>query len=112
TNAFHGGVFEYFRNDVFDARSPFDPSQIPPFRMNQFGGSVGGPIKKNRTFFFMTYEGIRQSLTSTMIGFVPNAAFRAQVLAASPPLKPLLSGWPMGQNPIDSITDQYTSAGV
>ena len=58
TNTFHGGVFEYLRNDVFDARSPFDPAQIPPFRMNQFGGSVGGPIRKNRTFFFMTYEAI------------------------------------------------------
>jgi hypothetical protein len=47
-----------------------------------------------------------------MIGFVPNAAFRAQVLAASPALKPLLSGWPTGQKPVDSITDQYTSAGI
>jgi hypothetical protein len=112
TNTFHGGVFEYLRNDVFDARSPFDPSQIPPFRMNQFGGSVGGPIRKNRTFFFMTYEAIRQSLTNTMIGFVPNAAYRAQVLKTSPALKPLLDGWPAGQKPADSITDQYTSAGI
>jgi hypothetical protein len=111
-NNFHGGVFDYLRNDVFDARSPFDPAKIPPFRMNQFGGSLGGPIRKNRTFFFTTYEGIRQSLTSTMIGFVPNAAYRAQVLGASPALKPLLSGWPTGQKPVDSITDQYTSAGV
>ena len=112
TNVFHGGVFEYLRNDVFDARSPFDPSQIPPFRMNQFGGSVGGPIRKNRTFFFTTYEAIRQSLTNTMIGFVPNAAYRAQVLKTSPALKPLLDGWPTGQKPVDSITDQYTSAGI
>jgi len=112
TNVFHGGVFEYLRNDVFDARSPFDPSQIPPFRMNQFGGSVGGPIRKNRTFFFTTYEAIRQSLTNTMIGFVPNAAYRAQVLKTSPALKPLLDGWPAGQKPVDSITDQYTSAGA
>jgi len=112
TNTFHGGAFEYLRNDAFDARSPFDPSQIPPFRMNQFGGSVGGPIAKNKTFFFASYEAIRQSLTNTQIGFVPNAAYRAQVMKFSPALKPLLDAWPVGQTPVDSITDQYTSAGV
>ncbi len=62
TNAFHGGVFEFLRNDVFDARSPFDGSTVPPFRLNQFGGSLGGPIKKDRTFFFADYEGLRQRL--------------------------------------------------
>jgi hypothetical protein len=112
TNTFHGGAFEYFRNDALDARSPFDPSQIPPFRMNQFGGSIGGPIRKNKTFFFAAYEAIRQSLTDTMIGYVPNAAYRAQVMAVSPVLKPFLDGYPAGQTHVDSITDQYTSAGV
>jgi hypothetical protein len=112
TNNFHGGLFEFLRNNAFDARSPFDPSQIPPFRMNQFGGSVGGPIRKNRTFFFASYEAIRQSLTNTLIGFVPNAAYRAQVMAASPALKPLLDAWPVGQTPVDSITNQYTSQGI
>jgi hypothetical protein len=112
TNNFHGGLFEFLRNDAFDARSVFDPSQIPPFRMNQFGGSVGGPIRKNKTFFFASYEGIRQSLSNTDIGFVPNAAYRAQVLAASPALKPILDGWPVGQTPVDSVTDQYTFTGV
>ena len=112
TNNWHGGAFEYFRNNALDARSPFDPSQIPPFRMNQFGGSLGGPIKKNKTFFFVTYEAIRQSLSNTQIAFVPNAAYRAQVLAASTQLKPFLDAYPMGQTPVDSITDQYTSTGV
>jgi hypothetical protein len=112
TNAFHGGLFEFLRNDKFDARSDFDPSHIPPFRMNQFGGSLGGPIKKNRTFFFVDYEGIRQHLTGTMIGFVPNAAYRAQVLATSPVLEPILNGWPIGQIPIDATTNQYTAPGL
>ena len=112
TNAFHGGVFEFLRNDIFDARSPFDFPEVPPFRLNQFGGSVGGPIKKNRTFFFLDYEGLRQSLHTTVIGFVPNAAFRASVLATSPVLKPFLDSWPVGQTPFDPMTDQWSSIGL
>ncbi len=114
TNNWHGGAFEYLRNDAFDARSPFDPSQIPPFRMNQFGGTLGGPIVKNKTFFFVAYEAIRQSLSNTQIGYVPNGAYRAQVMAVSPQLKPFLDGYPLGQTPVpdDPITDLYTSTGV
>jgi len=112
TNAFHGGAFEFLRNDIFDARSPFDFPGVPPFRLNQFGGSLGGPIKRNRTFFFLDYEGLRQSLHSTVIGFVPNAAFRASVAATSPVLKPFLDSWPIGQTHIDSLTDQWSSIGI
>jgi Carboxypeptidase regulatory-like domain len=112
TNAFHGGIFEFLRNDIFDARSPFDGPSVPPFRLNQFGGSLGGPIKKNRTFFFLDYEGLRQSLHSTVIGFVPNAAFRANVLATSPVLAPFLNSWPVGQTPFDSLTDQWTTVAL
>ena len=73
------------RNDVFDARSPFDGSSVPPFRLNQFGGSLGGPIKKNRTFFFFDYEALRQRLHSTIIGFVPNVAFsKASAVSLKP----------------------------
>ena len=104
TNAFHGGLFEFLRNDVFDARSPFD-TNIPPFRLNQFGGSIGGPIKKDRTFFYMDYEGIRQRLDTTVIGFVPNAAFRASV--TNPVLKPFLAQWPVGTVPFDPITNEW-----
>jgi hypothetical protein len=99
-------VFEFLRNDVFDSRSPFD-TNIPPFRLNQFGGSLGGPIKKDRTFFFADYEGIRQRLDTTVIGFVPNAAFRASV--TNPVLKPFLAQWPIGQIPVDSLTDEWIS---
>ncbi|HET9179654.1 MAG TPA: carboxypeptidase regulatory-like domain-containing protein [Terriglobia bacterium] len=110
TNQYHGTAFDFLRNNVFDARSPFDVD-VPPFRLNQFGGSVGGPIRHNRTFFFADYEGLRQDLSTTLIGFVPNAAFRNQVAATSPALKPFLNSWPVGQTPVDSVTDQYTSIG-
>ena len=60
TNQFHGSVFEYFRNSVLDARGPFDGPKLPTFRQNQFGASLGGPIRKNKTFFFTNYEGLRR----------------------------------------------------
>jgi len=79
SNNLHGSLFEFVRNDVFDAKNFFDSaaSPIPPFRQNQFGGSLGGPVRKNRTFFFLSYEGqrIRKSLTQTFS--VPTAAMRA-----------------------------------
>jgi hypothetical protein len=108
TNSYHGSTFYAARNDALDARSPFDGSQIPPFTLHQFGASFGGPIKKDRLFFFANYEGLRQSLGRTFINFVPNAAFRATALATSPALKPILDAYPLGQTPVDSITDQVT----
>jgi hypothetical protein len=61
TNAFHGSAFEFLRNNKLEARNEFDGgSTAPPFRRNQFGGSVGGPIKKDKIFFFANYEGLRQ----------------------------------------------------
>jgi hypothetical protein len=72
TNQFHGGLFEYLRNNAFDARSPFDGKTLPPFRMNQFGASAGGPIFRDQTFFFVSYEGLIQRKGITQIGFVPS----------------------------------------
>ena len=109
TNVFHGSAFEFLRNDVFDARSPFDVN-IPPFRLNQFGGNIGGPIRKDRTFFYTGYEGIRQVQNRTVIGFVPNAAYRASV--TNPALTPFLASWPIGQIPVDSLTDEWISPGA
>jgi hypothetical protein len=61
TNQFHGSAYEYFRNDIFDARNVLQNSgKKPELRQNQFGGSIGGPIFKDRTFFFGDYEGLRQ----------------------------------------------------
>src|SRR5450755_1398285 len=60
TNALHGAVYEFIRNSALDGRNYFDQGSIPPFQQNQFGGSVGGPLKKNRLFLFGNYEGFRQ----------------------------------------------------
>jgi len=76
TNAFHGNVFEFFRNKVLNSSGYFD-SQKPDFKQNQFGGTFGGPIKKDRTFFFSSYEGrrIRQGISSDAVT-VPSDAYR------------------------------------
>ena len=109
TNTLHGGVFEFLRNNVLDARSPFDFPSIPPFRLNQFGGSIGGPIQKDRTFFFADYEGLRQRLDTTVIGFVPNAAYRASV--TNPVLQPFLAQWP-NQGMLIPVGDGMTNEWV
>lgn len=67
TNNLHGGVYEYFRNSKLDARDDTDPlSGPPPFRQNQFGADLGGPIKKDKLFYFGNYEGLRNSLATTV----------------------------------------------
>src|SRR5205085_5495797 len=83
TNAFHGNAYEFLRNSALDARNFFD-AQIPPFKRNQFGGSVGGPIQKGRTFFFADYEGLRQSLGVTHVNTVPSMAARKGMLSTGP----------------------------
>ena len=101
TNMLHGSLFEFLRNDVFDAREPIDlvNTRKPPFRLNQFGGSLGGPIRKNKTFYFVTYEGLRQTLGQTLPGRVPTAAYKAQVLAKNPALANILAAYPEGTAP-------------
>lgn len=74
-NEFHGDVYEFLRNSVLDARNYFDNSK-PPFHRNQFGASIGGPIRKDRTFIFGDYEGLRQSLGLTQLDTVPSSAAR------------------------------------
>lgn len=62
TNQFHGSAYYFIRDEDFDARNAFDPATIPPFHRNQYGGSIGGPIFKGNTFFFVDYEGLGQDL--------------------------------------------------
>ncbi|MBA4182088.1 MAG: hypothetical protein C0506_15995, partial [Anaerolinea sp.] len=94
TNEFHGSVFEFFRNSALDARRPFDGREPPPLRLNQFGGSLGGPVVKNKTFFFANYESLFQRLTITRAdGLVPSAAFRARTPSA---VRPLIDAFPAG----------------
>jgi hypothetical protein len=106
TNENHGSAFYALRNDALDARSPFDGSTLPPFTLHQFGGSFGGPVIKDKAFFYLNYEGLRQNLGHTFSNVVPNAAFRAQVLAKSPVLKPIIDAYPIGQVHLDDVSDQ------
>ena len=78
TNNFHGSAFEFLRNSYMDAKNFFDSptSPIPPFKQNQFGGTLGGPILKNKTFFFVDYQGTRIRQSQTFISTVPTAAER------------------------------------
>jgi hypothetical protein len=72
TNGLHGEAFEFLRNNALDARNFFEAQPHPgPFRRNQFGGAVGGPIRPNHLFFFANYEGLRQVLAATQGGFAP-----------------------------------------
>lgn len=108
SNEFHGRLFEFLRNDRFDAREPIDnlnPTK-PPFRLNQFGGSLGGPIVRDRTFFFLSYEGLRQSLGQTLPGFVPSDAFRAQAASSSPAILPILNAYPHAQTIVAGTNGQ------
>jgi len=91
SNQWHGTAFEFLRNNVLDAPNFFDQGDAPPFRRNQFGASMGGPVQTDKTFLFGNYEGFRQSLHQTSAAFVPDAASRA---AAVPSVQPLLSLWP------------------
>jgi hypothetical protein len=75
TNGFHGSAYDFLRNSALDARSFIDPgSSPPPFRKNQFGGALGGPIRKDKMFFFVNYEGVRQLLGETKVSNVPGCA--------------------------------------
>jgi hypothetical protein len=76
TNSFHGSGYEFIRNSELDAANFFEAGQRTPFKRNQFGGAIGGPIVKNRTFFFADYEGIRQSKGIANVDFVPSPAAR------------------------------------
>ena len=82
TNKMHGSLFEYLRNSALDARNFFDAKtaatnfRLPPFRRNNFGASLGGPIRRDRTFFFAVYEGIRQRLGFTLVDVVPGSRCR------------------------------------
>ena len=90
TNQLHGSIYEFIRNNALDAPNYFDQGSAPPFQRNQFGGAIGGPIQKDKTFFFANYEGFIQNLHQTSAAFVPDLASRAK---AVPSVQPLLNLW-------------------
>ncbi len=96
TNQLHGSAFEFIRNSALDARNYFDQSDIPTFQRNQFGGSLGGPIVRNKLLLFGNYEGFRQNLGLSNVTLVPDNAARAQ---AAPGVQPLLALWPVENGP-------------
>src|SRR5229473_2291183 len=85
TNDYHGELFEFFRNNALDARNFFNDVSGPqaPFQRNEFGADFGGPIKKNKVFFFLAYEGIRQHQKITVSPAVPSLNDRAGVTSAA-----------------------------
>jgi hypothetical protein len=100
TNSFHGEVFEYLRNDALDAKDYFTSSLTNPkvpLRMNQFGGNLGGPLIRNKLFFFMNYEGIRQRTTAiNSLYEVPSAYVRSQFVPAMQPVLAQMAPLPAG----------------
>src|SRR5580693_5994016 len=84
TNHFHGSAYEFLRNSALDARNYFDGPKIAPFRRNQFGVAAGGPIRKDKTFIFGDYEGLRQSLGLSMVDNVPSLTARNGMICNAP----------------------------
>jgi hypothetical protein len=83
SNTLHGSVFAFLRNSALDARNFFDRAVVPPFRRNQFGGALGGPLKKDKLFLFGNYEGFRQALAISSVAVVPDAQARQGLLPNS-----------------------------
>src|SRR6266581_4464701 len=92
TNSFHGSVYEFLRNNALDARNFFEQKSAAQFRRNQFGTSVGGPVKPDKAFFFFNYEGLRQHLDQSFQAFVPTLAARSQ---AVPSVKSIIDLYPV-----------------
>jgi hypothetical protein len=111
TNVLHGALFEFLRNSALDSRSTFaQTSFVPPFRQNQFGGSLGGPVRKDRLFLFGNYEGFRQAETLSSVSVVPDTQARQGSLPNSSgvytpvanlnsAMLPYMSYWPAPNGP-------------
>ena len=114
TNTLHGSVYEFLRNSALDARNYFDPPAIPPFRRDQFGAALGGPIRKDGTFFFADYEGLRQDQSVTQLAVVPTQSARNGQLVTgnvtvSPLVQPYLALYPLPTSNINGDTGTFTS---
>ncbi len=111
SNTSHGGLFEFLRNDIFDAREPILPTRLP-FHLNQFGGELGGRLIRDRSFYYFTCEGLRQSYGQPLSGFAPSPAFGAKVANANPALAPIIAAYPTTSlTPYVTDIDQFTGSG-
>jgi carboxypeptidase family protein len=111
TNQLHGTLFEFLRNSVLDARNFYDPGKIPAFKRNQFGGAAGGPIRRDKTFLFGNYEGLRFRLGQSAVTIVPDANARRGLLpnaqgiptlvpGLQPAMLPYMAYWPEPNGPV------------
>jgi hypothetical protein len=119
TNQFHGSVFEFIRNSAVDAKNYFDSASapIPPFKRNQFGAEIDGPIFRDKTFFMASYEGLRQRLGVTTIAVVPGASARQgqlpgqAAITVNPAVIPYLDLVPLPNGPLFADgTGQFINA--
>jgi hypothetical protein len=108
TNQVHGTLYEFTRNNALDARNFFDHGDIPEYQRNNFGGSLGGPLRKDKTFVFGNYEGLRQNLGLSNLSLVPDDASRA---SAVPSIQPLLALWPVA-NGRELLTSTGAPSGI
>ncbi len=126
SNAFRGSVFEFKRDDALDSANPYDDIK-QPLSLDQFGGSVGGPLRTNKTFFFASYEGLSQETGLSFTEAVPSDEARRRIMAGEPvgsgagqspertrAVAPLLAGFPQGTvataNPLLSLATNTTTA--
>ncbi len=109
TNQYHGSAFDYLRNEVFDARNWFDKSPLPkpPLRQNDFGGTLGGAFRRDKVFFFFSYEGLRLLLPETASSFFYTTSARD---AVSPVYQPYINALPVPTGPlVDPTCDNVTN---
>src|SRR5579863_5018488 len=121
TNGFHGDLYEFLRNDKLDANDFFFNAANqarPPYRRNQFGAAIGGPIRKDKTFFFFDYEGIRQSQVNAIPTQVPSDAARAGHLAngttvtVDPAVQKFLALYPHANGPVNGNIGVFLPTGA
>src|SRR5260221_332913 len=108
SNALHGNAYEFLRNSALDARNFVDEGVIPKFQRNEFGGSLGGPLKEDKAFVFGNYEGFRQKLGLSDLSLVPDGPSRASAVAS---IQPLLGLWPVADGR-DSLNADGTHSGI
>jgi hypothetical protein len=108
TNQLHGALYEFTRNSALDARNFFDHGDIPEYQRNNFGASLGGPLRRDKTFAFGNYEGLRQNLGLSNLSLVPDDASRA---SAVPSIQPLLALWPVA-NGRELLTSTGAPSGI
>src|SRR5262249_47455499 len=112
TNSFHGSAFDYFRNDVLDANDWFANSTGQPKpreRQNDFGGVFSGPIQKDKTFFFFSYEGLRAVQPQFRFVDVPSLSAREN---AAPNVKALIDGFPLPNGPSTGVDLSQLAASI